>query len=134
MQKKNMGVQSWAKKNLVNVNWLGTWTVQTLRVVSDTNECKIISETYQVANVGSRSAITLTIYSTQVNNLKNKFAILIRRPGNRRKEKLILTPKLRKLELFSHKDVIYVILLRLHFFDFHSTVWLYYWIINSQMF
>lgn len=36
--------------------------------------------TYQVANVGSRSAITRNMYRKQVNSLKNKFAIRIRRP------------------------------------------------------
>jgi len=36
--------------------------------------------TYHFANVGSKSVITLTIYKMHVNNLKNKFAIRIRKP------------------------------------------------------
>lgn len=36
--------------------------------------------TYQVANVGSKSVTTRIIYNTHVSNLKNKFAIRIRRP------------------------------------------------------
>lgn len=36
--------------------------------------------THQVANVGSKSVTTRIIYNTHVSNLKNKFAIRIRRP------------------------------------------------------
>lgn len=36
--------------------------------------------TYQVAKVGCESITTRTIYRTQVSNLKNKLAILIRKP------------------------------------------------------
>lgn len=44
--------------------------------------------TYQVANVGSRSAITRNMYRKQVNSLKNKFAIRIRRPEIKIKDKI----------------------------------------------
>lgn len=37
--------------------------------------------TYQWAKVGSKSVTTRIIYNTHVSNLKNKFAIRIRRPG-----------------------------------------------------
>lgn len=42
---------------------------------------------YHVANVGSKSVITRTIYRTQVRSLKNKFAILIRKPVTEKKKK-----------------------------------------------
>ena len=55
--------------------------------------------TYQVANVGSKSVTTLTIYRTQVNNLKKRLAIRMRKPVF--KNKLII--KKCFLLLFSRK-------------------------------
>lgn len=39
-----------------------------------------VSNTYQVAKVGSRSVITRNIYRKQVSNLKNRLTIRMRRP------------------------------------------------------
>lgn len=57
-----------------------TETFQMQKCSSETMLRKGMRYTYQVANVGSKSVTTRIIYKTHVSNLKNKFAIRIRRP------------------------------------------------------